>query len=160
MRFTFLPLCGFVLLLAAAAGAEQIFSVDSAAWLAGCWSSDNGKRQITEVWMHPAGKAMLGMSRTVVDGAMREYEFVQIAQQENGEIHYIAKPSGQDQASFKLIEQSATHMKFENATHDFPQRIIYRLQEDKSLLARIEGNSKGVEKGFDYPMRRAKCSGE
>jgi len=46
---------------------------------------------------------------------------------------------------------------FENAAHDFPQRIIYRLNDDGSLLARIEGKRGGELKGVDFPMRRAPC---
>ena len=46
---------------------------------------------------------------------------------------------------------------FENPQHDFPQRIIYRLEKDGSLLARIEGVNQGREKGINFPMKRAKC---
>jgi hypothetical protein len=35
--------------------------------------------------------------------------------------------------------------------------VIYRLQPDGSLIARIEGTVKGQARGIDYPMRRAKC---
>lgn len=102
---------------------------------------------------------MLGISRTVADGRTIEFEFMQIRQEANSEILFIAKPSGQSEATFKLIKGSANEVIFENSRHDFPQRVIYRLQGDGSLLGRIEGVSKGKEKSVDFPMTRASCDG-
>ena len=106
--------------------------------------------------MKPAGGLMLGMSRTLANEKASEYEFLQIRQQ-GADIFYVAKPSGQPEASFKLIRGSNREAVFENPEHDFPQRIIYRLQPDGSLLARIEGKNKNSELAIDYPMSRATC---
>jgi hypothetical protein len=48
---------------------------------------------------------------------------------------------------------------FENPQHDFPQRIIYKRDGADGLKARIEGESKGKPKAFDYPMQRTQCPG-
>lgn len=100
---------------------------------------------------------MLGMGRTVANGKTVEYEFVQIREEADGAIYYVAKLSGQPEASFKLIKLQNREATFENPAHDFPQRIIYRLEPDGSLFARVEGTSKGKARGFDYPMKRARC---
>lgn len=100
---------------------------------------------------------MLGMGRTVANGNVREYEFTQIRQDKDGEIFYVAKPSGQEEGSFKLIKLQNKEAVFENLEHDFPQRVIYRLQADGSLFARVEGTLKGQMRGIDYPYKRAKC---
>jgi len=89
---------------------------------------------------------MFGISRTVADGKTMEFEFMQIRQEPGGGILFIAKPSGQPEATFKLIKGGDREVIFENPQHDFPQRVIYRLQSDGSLLGRIEGVSKGKEK--------------
>ncbi len=99
---------------------------------------------------------MMGMSRTVVGGKATEFEFLQIRQQ-GTDIFYVAKPSGQAEASFKLIRHSEREAVFENPTHDFPQRIIYRLQPDGSMTARIEGKTNGTERGIDFLMKRVSC---
>jgi len=136
---------------------EKKTTIDDFAWLAGCWDgSGGGGREYLEQWMKPSGQTMLGMSRTVMNGKTVEYEFVQIREQEGG-IFYIAKPSGQAEASFKLVKYSNQEAVFENPQHDFPQRIIYRLEKDGSLAAAIEGMSKGKLKHIDFPMKRAKC---
>jgi uncharacterized protein DUF6265 len=46
---------------------------------------------------------------------------------------------------------------FENPSHDFPQRIIYRRRGADSLLARVEGMRGGQLRGSDYPYRRVAC---
>jgi hypothetical protein len=45
---------------------------------------------------------------------------------------------------------------FENPSHDFPQKIIYRV-EGTTLFARVEGNNKGKAMGFDFKMSKIKC---
>ena len=136
---------------------EKTFTINDLTWLKGCWSSERNGRTITEHWMKPAGGTMLGISRTVADGKTVEFEFIQIRQEASGDILFIAKPSGQPEATFKMIKGSAREVIFENPQHDFPQRVIYRLQDDGSLLGRIEGVSKGKERSVDFPMNRARC---
>ena len=113
-------------------------AIENLKWLAGCWDGSTDKKENVEQWMKPSGKMMMGMSRTVKNGKVTEYEFMRIHQEENGDIFYTANPSGQSEASFKLIQSGEHEMVFQNAEHDFPQRIIYVLEKDGSLKARIE----------------------
>ena len=106
--------------------------------------------------MKPAGNNILGMSHTVVNGKTREFEFLRIVHEENGDVFFVAQPSGQKEARFKLIAVTEGDARFENPKHDFPQRIIYRRDGD-SLVGRIEGNSKGQEKAIEFPMTRVAC---
>jgi hypothetical protein len=140
----------------AALAQEQKPTIADFAWLAGCWDGSGGNRESLEQWMKPSGGTMLGMSRTVAGGKTVAYEFLQLREQD-GDIFYVAKPSGQAEASFKLIKFANQEAVFENPQHDFPQRIMYRLEKDGSLAAAIEGTSKGKLKKIDFPMRRAKC---
>ena len=136
---------------------DRTLKINDLAWLKGCWTSERNGRAITEQWLKPAGGTMLGISRTVAEGKTVEFEFMQIREEPSGEINFIAKPSGQPEATFKLIKGSAREVIFENPQHDFPQRVIYHLRDDGSLLGRIEGVSKGKEKAVDFPMSRARC---
>lgn len=145
------------LCLLASSGAQQEPkpTVAALAWISGCWENTRGKRYNEEHWMKAAGNNMLGMSRTLNDGRAVEYEFLRI-HEDKGDIYYTAKPSGQAEASFKLISWKANEVVFENPAHDFPQRIIYRRNGD-TLQARIEGKMNGQERGIDFPFTRAKC---
>lgn len=100
---------------------------------------------------------MLGMSHTSVADTTREYEYLQIRQQADGDIFYVAIPSGQKETSFKLTKSDGKEVVFENPEHDFPQRIIYRFENDNSLFARIEGTIKGKQRSVDFTMKRVKC---
>jgi hypothetical protein len=132
-------------------------SVDTFSWLAGCWSGSRDGREFSEQWMKPGGNSMFGTGRTIVKGKTAEYEFMQIRQDEAGSIVFIAKPSGQAEASFKLLSASEREITFENPAHDFPQKVNYRLQEDGSLVATIEGVINGKKKRIGFPMRRERC---
>ena len=107
--------------------------------------------------MKPNGNMMLGMSQTVVKGKTREFEFMRIMQEENGDVYLVATPSGQRETRFKLRETKGTEAIFENAAHDFPQRVIYRRDGD-SLLGRIEGVSKGKERAVVFPLKSIGCA--
>ena len=126
-------------------------------WLGGCWHSDRDKQQITEQWMRPSGGTMLGINRRVDAGKTIAFEFMRIQQEDNGEIYFIAQPSGQKEAHFKLTKATDDEVIFENPEHDFPQRVIYRKRKDGSLLGRIEGLRDEEETAIDFPMQRARC---
>jgi hypothetical protein len=103
--------------------------------------------------MKPAGGTMLGMSRTVRGGKTTEFEFLQI-RDVAGRLAYVAKPSGQAEATFSLKTLGEHEIVFENPEHDFPQRIIYRLDAPARLTARIEGTVNGKTRGQDFPYTR------
>ena len=127
--------------------------VDALQWLSGCWTLSSEGRVVEEHWMRPAGGTMLGMGRTVRGGRTTEYEFLQIREAE-GRLTYEARPSGQDGASFPLSKLGPSEVVFENPSHDFPQRIIYRRNTDGSVTGRIEGTTNGKLQAIDFPYAR------
>ncbi len=139
-------------------GQEAKPTIESLSWISGCWEQNDAvkKRFGAEQWMKPSGGSMIGMSRTVRNGKMTGFEFLRIVQDDTG-IYYISKPSeNKEETSFKLIKSGVNEVVFENPTHDFPQRIIYRL-EKTNLFARIEGNNNGKAMGIDFPMVKGSC---
>ncbi|RPJ53445.1 MAG: hypothetical protein EHM23_30935 [Acidobacteria bacterium] len=133
------------------------FTIQDVAWIKGCWEGGDADSRITEQWMAPQEGTMFGASRTTKNGKMVDYEYLMIRVNEAGEIHYLAKPSRQPESAFKLVRVGTREAVFENPEHDFPQRIIYRVKEDGSLHARIEGMSNGQVKGVDFPMKKVPC---
>lgn len=154
MRFRLVLL----LLLPCAAIAEDTKpSIAQLSWLTGCWQSEGTTRVVREQWMPPAADLMLGMSRIVVRDRAVEFEFMQIRQLESGEIVFTAKPSGQPEATFKLVKAETAEVIFENPQHDFPQRVIYRAEGTDTLTGRIEGKLRNEEKAVSFPMKRVRC---
>lgn len=131
-------------------------SASDLAWLAGCWELDRGERHTVEHWMAPEGGMLLGMSRTVAGADAIEHEFLIIRERDGG-LEYVARPSGQAEAVFSASRIEAREVVFENPTHDFPQRIIYRQTDDDGLVARIEGTVDGKARSVDFPYRTATC---
>jgi hypothetical protein len=99
---------------------------------------------------------MLGMGRTVRGGKIAEYELVLIKEQ-GGSLAYEAHPSGQPSATFLSTTASDTSVVFENAKHDFPQRVGYRREGADGLQAWIEGDINGKTRRVDFGYRRARC---
>lgn len=152
-----IKLCVLLVLVAPSFAQTAKPSIDGINWLAGCWNSTKNGSVSMERWNKPMGKMMLSTSQMVKNGKTLSFEFLRIVENDLG-IYYISKPSeNKEETSFKLVKFSGNEVIFENPEHDFPQRIIYRLEKDKSLFARIEGKNNGKEMGINFPMTRAKC---
>ncbi len=131
--------------------------IEQVAWMAGCWGLDQGARRTEEQWMKLAGKSMIGMARTVAGEKTVFTESLQIRENEQGMALLVSINLGKPTV-FQAARVSGREVVFENPAHDFPQRIIYRLEADGSLFARIEGEEKGKAKGTDFPMKRVACN--
>ncbi|PIB91545.1 DUF6265 family protein [Caulobacter sp. FWC2] len=144
-----------LLAVALAATPPTPSDIDKLGFIAGCWTltRPNGTK-IEEQWLAPAGGAMIGMSRSVRDGKLREYEFMRILPAADGKPQFVAIPSGQTEAAFPMKDISENAVTFEAPEHDFPQRILYRLVDKDTLVARIEGSVGGQARSADFPYRR------
>lgn len=147
----------FVLLPGGISAQDAKASVNTLAWISGCWEINDNGRVTTERWGRPTENLMVGTSQTVKNGKSVAFEFLRIVNNGHG-LFYIAKPSSaKDETPFMVSKTAANEIVFENLKHDFPQRIIYRSEEKDSLSARIEGTVNGQLKGMDIPMKRIKC---
>jgi hypothetical protein len=144
-------------MFAAGRGVAADIDVTSLAWMAGCWSPEQGEAGSGEHWLSPAGGTMLGVSRTVKNGKTVAFEFMQLRHDVDGKLVLIALPSGQQETTFIAVASERNSVTFENPAHDFPQRVIYRLQPDGKLSARIEGMRDGKLRGIDFSMQRVAC---
>ncbi len=106
-------------------------------WLAGSWCGGDGDRRIEEVWLPEAGGTMLGMARTLSGDAMASFEFMRIAPVDGG-TGFIAQPGGSLPTTFLATDAGTASARFENAAHDFPNRVEYRREGDH-LHAEISG---------------------
>lgn len=127
------------------------------AWLAGCWQARGASTVIEEMWLAPRGGLLLGVSRTVRNGRAIDFEHTRI-DYVDGRPAFTAKPARQTEATFPAIESSNDHVVFENAAHDFPQRISYKRAGPDSLHARIEGTVNGQARGMDFKYARVQCA--
>lgn len=149
---------GVMLAASSAAVAGAASGIEQLAWLQGCWQSVSGDRVVEEQWTAPRAGSMLGTGRTARGNTLVEYEFVVV--RERGErLVYLAHPSGQPSAEFLSIRASAGEVVFENAQHDFPQRVGYQRQ-GADLTAWVEGTQDGQTRRIDFHYRRAACAAD
>ena len=137
---------------------DPVRSISDFDGMAGCWERNDTAKSVlvSEQWMKPAGTSILGMGRTVKNGKTVDFEFMRIEQRADG-IFFVAKPKANtEETAFKLIRSTKNEVVFENPEHDFPQRVIYKLEGTK-MTGRIEGNENGKFLGIDFPMNKVKC---
>jgi hypothetical protein len=153
------PLFTWVLAACSPFAQAQADPFASVAWLAGCWAQQGREAGSVEQWTAPAGGLMLGMARTLKNGRATEFEFMQIRADAQGALTFIAQPQGRPPTDFPLLRHGEADAVFENAGHDFPQRVLYRREAADRLTARIEGRVNGKDRGIDFPMQRTACPG-
>jgi hypothetical protein len=130
--------------------------LDGLRFMTGCWEVKEGPMLTEEQWSKPGGYTMLGASPIIKAGKTVFSEFMRIEKVADGYAYRARILPGQPGTLFKMIRSTETEVVFENLTHDFPQRIIYRKVEG-GLFARIEGVDKGQPRGVDFPMTAVSC---
>jgi hypothetical protein len=149
-------LVSLVFTLAAVPALHAQQAIDQLGWMAGCWEQKSATRSTVEMWMAPAGGLMLGASRTVAGGALRESEQLSL-RQDGAAVVYHAAPSGQAPTSFRSTVVSDTLLVVENPTHDFPTKISYRRVTADSVVATVQGPGPNGMRGFALGYGRVKC---
>jgi hypothetical protein len=128
-------------------------TADTLAWLAGSWAGAEGPLEMEESWTAPRGGTLLGVHRDVKEGRTVGFEFLRIQEMPEG-LTYWASPGGGPATPFRLKEAGERRVVFENLQHDFPQRILYWIDAEGALRARIEGPQGGKTVGQEWRWTR------
>ena len=140
--------------LAGTAQAAPPHAVAELAWLTGTWVAQAGGTTVRETWLAPLDGAMAGVSQTTRKGRETAFEFMTITTEPSGVV-FTARLNDQPPTGFLLQPGPSGEARFENAAHDFPQRVIYR-RCGEDLCARIEGTVGGEPKSREWRYRRGK----
>jgi hypothetical protein len=135
-----LTILGLVLATTAAMAQTTLpVSVKDLSFMSGCWTTPKGATpEIRECYTAPYAGLMQGSSQTVRDGKTTQVEFIAIRESNDGVI-YAPIFNGKALSTFKLSQVDGPMAVFENPQNDFPKKIIYRRDTDKSLVIRLEG---------------------
>jgi hypothetical protein len=123
-------------------------------WMTGTWVHEQGAERVVESWLGPGNGLMVAANLSTWPGGKRTYEYLRISETPEG-FSYFASPGGRTPVEFKLKESGARRVVFENAAHDFPQRIIY-WRDGEALVARIEGTIKGSPRSQEWRFEKSK----
>src|SRR5690606_16611405 len=124
--------------------------------LEGLWRMDAGKGPISEEWSKTDDNTLSGRSFNVNGSDTVVWERIHLAQDADGIGYTVTGPNGNKAVRFQLTEHGDNRFLFENPEHDFPQRIIYTVITADSVVARIEGLSKGKPAGSNFYFRRVR----
>jgi hypothetical protein len=137
---------------AGAAAAEPSPALADLAWMAGCWTGEEGGTLTEECWLLPGGGILLGMHRDVRASGKSFFEFLRIEAVGDSAV-YWGSPAGRPATPFGLVEKGPRRVVFANPAHDFPQRIIYWRTDDGLLHARVEGTVRGTLRQEEWHWR-------
>lgn len=142
-----------------AAWAQQPGAAPLPRWMTGCWRQVEAGRVIEEVWLPPAGGALLGVSRSLDRDSLRSWELMLVRTGPNGLV-FEATPSGQPPAAFLASAVTDSSVAFENLTHDFPQLVRYARRGPDSMLAMISGVVRDRQRTINFAYARVSCPGQ
>ncbi|MEO5822168.1 MAG: DUF6265 family protein [Vicinamibacteraceae bacterium] len=142
---------------AAQTSAQSPGQIADLAWLAGHWAGSDGPMQMEEIWTSADGGALVGLHKDISarGGAARmvSFEFLRIEAGADG-VAYVAQPGGRPPTRFGLVESGPRRAVFANPAHDFPQRIVYWIDDAGALHARVEGPKGGKTVGQEWTWTR------
>jgi hypothetical protein len=142
-----------LLAIACPAAADPEKSIARLGWLEGHWSGGTNGARSEEIWTSPEGGALIGLHKDIRDGKVTSFEFLRIAARGDS-VCYFASPRGASTTVFCLAEIGERRVVFENPEHDFPQRILYWLDDESRLHARVEGTVGGEARGMEWVWER------
>lgn len=140
-----------------AAPAAHAGAIDSLAFLAGSWSSGDAANRVEEHWTAAGGGLMLGVNRELRAGKLASFEYFRVVEKD-GALTFWAQPGGREATPFPATEVSARRVVFENAAHDFPQRIAYWVEKPGELHARVEGTYQGKHESLEWTWTRSELA--
>ena len=117
------------------AKAEKPFSaeIEDVQWLAGQWKGEALGGVVEEIWSNPAGNAMMGSFRLVINDTVRFYEF-QLIQEVEGSLVVKVKHFNEDLTGWEEKDEyiSFTLVKTENNRAYF-EKLTYEKQDPDHL---------------------------
>jgi hypothetical protein len=114
---------------------------DDLAWLSGLWES-GPEPWIEQRWAEPRGGALIGHSRFGMNEKVLGFEFFRVQPGEDDVLVYYGQPEGRFAVPFRLADAKGMSVSFENAEHNYPQRIRFSREGDTmtAVLSRLDGS--------------------
>jgi len=139
------------------ASAQAHDPLETPGWMSGYWLDCDEAIATSESWMGAGRDTMLGVNLSV--RRLTHYEFLRISGAD-GRLALYAMPNGRAPPTiFTMVSHEGQRIVFENAAHDFPQRLTY-WREGDVLHARVENlQGEGFTQSFHRAAHDAACAG-
>lgn len=133
----------------------QAQEIEKLSWMTGTWIQNKDGESVQESWLAARGKLMVGVNLTTSIRGATSFEYMRIAATPAG-LLFIASPNEKTPTEFKLKELGDKRVVFENLKRDFPQRVMYWMEPDGAMKARIEGTVQGKPRGAEWRFEATK----
>ena len=137
--------------------------VESLSWMAGRWVARGTDDVWEETWSRPEGDSLVGMTRWIVKGKVKLYEFMVIEKEGDGLAfrmrHFNRALAGwisekEGPLVYAVRSVADQRLVLEDAKRDFPRTIVYRREGD-SLTVTLSGAEGGKPKSAEFHFERA-----
>jgi hypothetical protein len=125
-------------------------------FMEGCWKGRiDQNTEVEELWSTPSENLFLSFTRYLRKEHATGWEASRIEATDSGVVFaaFSSSKPGEDVYMMKTLVDD--YVVFENPKKTFPQKIIYRMASDGSLIPRNEGDGPSIELRF----ARIKCPG-
>ena len=130
--------------------------IKAADWLIGNWENNTKQGRLSESWEKANDSTFNGTSYFLKGKDTLNNEAIVLTQKGN-DLFYVSTVTGQNNDKpvvFKMTKGNAKQMVFENAKHDYPQKVTYTQMAKDSMVAEISGIENGKPASESYPMNR------
>lgn len=110
-------------------------------WMTGTWAHTDSEDWSDEYWSPLRGDIMFGASRTGKAEMLNFWEQMRIQKEDDGAVVLWVVSADQKPVRFEATASGENNIIFENAQHDYPQRIHYWREGDelKAAISLIDG---------------------
>lgn len=136
---------------------KQFDKLEKMNWLVGQWENKTPEGYLTETWVKDNDSTFSGQTYFIIREKDTVHSESIVLTQVNEDLIYRPTVKGQNNdepVDFKLTSDAENSFIFENPKHDYPQKIVYRKVNDKSLVATITGIQQGKQSTESYPMSK------
>lgn len=127
--------------------------IDKSKWLLGNWQKVDSSGILLESWSVQNDSTMVGSSYFITSrGDTIHSEAIELSENQEHLI-YTATIKGENNDNpipFLLTESTDSLLLFENVKHDYPKKIKYKLNSNKTITATISGKVGGQESSETY----------
>lgn len=126
--------------------------------LEGLWARTGGDDELFEEWEKVDNNQLQGRVFRISNGDTVVSEQVTLSRKQHQVVYVasVANQNDQQPIPFFLISWKDKTYVFENPTHDFPKRVVYRIATPDSIHAWIDGGTGETARRVDYHYKRVR----
>ncbi len=123
---------------------EDLGRFNKLLWMENIWRGKQGDAKLYESWHKKNFRLIEGISYTTDENGRRVYSQDMRIEQNNNQVYYIIKLSGNQQLTLKLTEVTDSLAVFKNQEEGYPADITYKHTADDSMIVLLEGENEGT----------------